>query len=348
MKLFCSARCFLERCGRAAWQRHACAARRKGGPLSVRRRASAVAAWSNLAAMLWLASGCPAPAQDAARLPPPVTARDFYNAGTALLAAKKFAGAEQMFESALAAQDERVQSPALYNLGHARFADGLERLKQGPDAQRAAAQGDAALAAGAHAIPSLEAALTETNLSRMVAAYLEGRGARRQLREAEKAVQTALETFGYTLRQWQGAVEDFKSAAELNPADANAARNAQLVERAIARLVDSLQTMQQMAGQMGGQKQQLDQLLGKLRGRIPAADAPPGDRGFDDDENPQPESLAGQRETAPREGGRERRVPLSPDVARQILDGLSVDGARRLPMSDQPGPPPGSRIGRNW
>ena len=50
------------------------------------------------------------------------TARDFYNAGTRLLAAKKFADAEKMFQAALAAQDERVQPAAMYNVGHARFA----------------------------------------------------------------------------------------------------------------------------------------------------------------------------------------------------------------------------------
>jgi hypothetical protein len=279
----------------------------------------------------------------------PVTPRDFYNAGTELLAAKKFAGAEQMFESALAAQDARVQPPALYNLGHARFADGAERLKQGPDAQKTTAQGNAALAAGGNAIRSMESALAENNLQKMIAAYVEGRGARRQLREAEKAVQAALKIFGYTLRQWQGAADDFKSTAELNAADTNASHNAAIVERDIARLVDSLQAMQQMAGPMGDQEQQLDQLLGKLKGKIPASDAPPGDKGFDDDENLQPESLAGRKENAPHEGG-EIRIPISPDQAGKILDGISLDGARRLPMnlSDQQGPPPGPKNGQTW
>src|SRR5580692_6744551 len=65
----------------------------------------------------------------------PVTAQGFYNAGTELLAAQKFTEAEQMFLSALAAQDERVQTPALYNLAHARFNEGLAALKKGPSAQ---------------------------------------------------------------------------------------------------------------------------------------------------------------------------------------------------------------------
>jgi hypothetical protein len=53
-----------------------------------------------------------------------------------------------MFESALAAQDERVQPPALYNLGHTRFGEDMELLKKGPDAQKVSALGNAALAAG--------------------------------------------------------------------------------------------------------------------------------------------------------------------------------------------------------
>ena len=278
----------------------------------------------------------------------PVTARDFYNAGTQMLGAKKFAVAEQMFDAALSAQDGRVQPPALYNLGHTRFADGAERLKQGPDAQKVAAQGDAALAAGGNAIRSMEAALSDTNLNKLVTAYREGRGARRRVRDAEKAVQAAMQVFGYTLRQWERAVDDFNSAAELNPADTNAAHNAEIVERAIARLVDSLQAMQLMGGRLGDQKQQLDRLGAKLKGRIPAPDAPPGGYGEDEDEDVQPESLAGRKENAPREGGEEQQIAISPDLAKQMLDGLSPGGTRLLPLSDQPTGPPKERTGRNW
>ena len=89
----------------------------------------------------------------------PANAREFYNAGTGLLAARKFAEAEKMFQSALATQDEQVQPAALYNVGHARFGAGLERLKQGPDAQKVAVQGDTALAAGERAIHQSESAL---------------------------------------------------------------------------------------------------------------------------------------------------------------------------------------------
>jgi tetratricopeptide (TPR) repeat protein len=278
-----------------------------------------------------------------------VTSRDFYNAGTKLLAAGKFAGAEEMFQSALAAQDERVQPAALYNLGHAQFDEGAEVLKNGPDAQKVAAQGNAVLAAGDHAIRQAESSLAENNLGEMIAAYLEGRGARHELRDAEKAVQAAMETYGKTLQQWQRAADDFKSAAELNPADTNAARNAQIVERGIAKLVDSLRQMQAMMGAMGKQRQDLGKMLSKLKGRIPASDAPPGAAGDGDEDEPgvQPDSLAGQKEGASRQGD-QLQIPLSPDQAGQLLDGLSLDGSRRLPMSDKQGAPPNDKKGRDW
>jgi hypothetical protein len=303
-----------------------------------------------LALLLWF-SCFSARALDSTNSASPVTARDFYNAGTELLAAKKYADAERMFQSSLAEQDERIQPVALYNLGYARFADGAELLKKGPDAQRTIAQGEAATAAGANAIHAAESALAENQLDKMIAAYLAGRGARRELRAAEKVVQTALETYGQTLTKWQRAADDFKSAAELNPADTNAARNAAIVEQAIARLVDSLRKMQALAGKIAGQKQQLGQLLSKLKGQIPAPNAPPGDDGDDDDESEgsgvQPDSLRGKKENAGREG-EQMQIPLSPDQAGQILDGISLDGSRRLPMTDQQGAKPKDKNGRNW
>jgi len=292
---------------------------------------------------------CRAQALDLPAAAPPVTAREFYNAGAKLLAANNFAAAEKMFQSALAAQDERVQPPALYNLGHTRFAEGAELLKKGLDAQKAMAQGNAALEAGEQALHQGESSLAENNLEKMVAAYLEGRGMRHQLRDAEKAVAAAMETYGKTLQKWQRAADDFKGAAELNPADTNATHNAKIVERNIAKLVDSLRQMQEMLGAMGKQKQDLGKMLSKLKGQIPAPNAPPGAAGDDDEDEPpmQPDALAGQKENAPPPGD-QLQIPLSPEQAGQILEGLSLDGTRRLAMSDKEGAPPKDRKGRNW
>jgi len=90
-------------------------------------------------------------------------------------------------------------------------------------------------------------------------------------------------------------------------------------------------------------------MLRKLKGQIPAPDAPPGANGEDGDEDDgiSPDSLAGQKENAARAGD-QMQVPLSPDQAGQILDGLSIDGSRRLPMGDKQGAPPADRKGRNW
>ena len=292
--------------------------------------------------------GQPAHAAPETNFPAPVTARDFYNAGTRQLAGKKFAEAEKLLQSALATQDEFIQPLAEFNLGHTRFAEGAEILKKGPDAQKVSAQGNTAIAAGDAATHAGEAAEAEKNLEKMVASYQEGRGARRELRAAEKAVAKALENYGKTLQQWQRAVDDFKGAAELNPADPNALPNARIVERHIGKLVDELSKTQQMMGAIGKQKQALGKMLSRLKGQIPASNAPPGSGGDEEDEdNPQPDSLAGQKENPSRPGD-QMQMPLSPEQAGQILDGLSLDGTRRLAMNDKQGPPPKDRKGRNW
>jgi len=295
-------------------------------------------------------------AADETNAPILTSARDFYNEGTRLLTADKFADAERMFESSLAAQDESVQPATLYNLGHVRFADGLDLLKKGPDAQKVTAQGQAALAAADDAIQAGEGALVDSQMDKMLEAYIQGRGARHDLRSAEKAVKAALDVFGKTLTRWQRADDDFKGAAELNPADTNATHNAAVVEQNIAKLVDMIQKMQEMMGQMAGKQQQLGKTLSKLKGQMPGLNAPPGGKGDGDDDEDvgsgqggiKPESLTGKEERAARDGD-EGQVPLSRDQAAQMLDGLPVDGSRRLPLGgDQQGQPPGDRHGRIW
>lgn len=306
--------------------------------------------WCALASMLALAGSAFADSQTNSIAPAvqPVTARDFYNAGTELLAAKKFTEAEQMYLSALAAQDERVQPPALYNLGQARFADGLAALKKGPSSQSIDAQGNQADSEAASAIQQGQAALAENDLSKLIAAYMSGLGARRDVRSAEAAVRQAMQTYGETLRKWQQADDDFKSAAELNPADTAAARNAQIVEQYIARLVDSLRQMQMLGGKLGDKHKKLNELLKQIGGRIPKPNLPPGapgDKDQDEDGEIRPESLQGMEEGATRtDNSIESR--LSRDEAAQILNGIPVDAAERLMMNEHPTNPHGS--GRNW
>lgn len=297
---------------------------------------------------------CHVACSPAAETNSPATAREFYNEGTKLLDAHKLGEAERRFESALAAQDERVQPLAAYNLGQVRFADGLDIFKKGPAESNVSAQGNAAMAAADGALKNGAAALVDNQLASLLDAYISGRGARHNLREAEKAVKAAMDTYAKTLLRWQRADDDFKGAVELNPADTNAAYNARLIDQDIARLVDSLRRMQQMAGKMAGKKSELDKVLSKLKGQMPAPNAPPGGKGDDDEEGEggrgdvKPESLSGKEENAGRDGEQIQET-LSPEKAAQMLDGLPVDGGRRLPIGgDQPGEPPKDRHGRNW
>ncbi len=272
----------------------------------------------------------------------PVSARDFYNDGTELLASKKFSEAEQMFLSALAAQDEHVQPAALYNLAHARFGEGLAALKKGPNAQSITAQSSGPAAETASAIQQGEAALGGNDLSKLIAAYMAGHGARHDLRTAEAAVKEAIETYGETLRKWQRADDDFKSAAELNPADVDAARNAQIVEQYIARLVDSLRKMQDLGARLHDQHNKINQVLRQIGGRIPQPNLPPGapgDKDEDDGMQPDPGSLEGMKEGATRTGS-PIGTPLSPDQAAQILNGIPIDSAQQLMMNE-------AKTGRN-
>jgi tetratricopeptide (TPR) repeat protein len=286
---------------------------------------------------------------------PPVTAsenpRELYNAGTEKLRAGKLTDAETLLESSLVKQDARVQPAALFNLGHVRFAQGNEELKKTPDAAGTTRRTQAATADGVGAISKVKDALANNDVSQMVEAYLAGRGVRKEMRAATEAVQRAMEADGKTLLKWRRSLGDFRSAAELNPADTNAARNAEIVEQAIAKLVDSLREMQQAAGNLAGKQSELNSLLKQLKGKIPAPNSPPGAAGEDGDEGedgdrPLPESLSGLKESASG-GGQEMDLKISPEEAGQLLNNIQPDG-KQLPMGQgEPGKPKG-RSGRIW
>jgi hypothetical protein len=284
--------------------------------------------------------------------PPPAqneTARQFYNAGTEKLRAGKLADAETLLESSLAKQDERVQPAALFNLGDVRFDQGIEELKKSPDG--AVKRTDSAIDIGTGAIAKATDALASNDVQQMVDAYLAGRGAQKEMRAATQAVQRALEAHGRTLLKWRGALGDFQSAAELNPADTNAAQNAEFAEQSIAKLVDSLREMQQAAASLSGKQAELNGLLQQLKGKIPAPNAPPGGDGEDDNpgqngDHPLPESLKGLTESAGG-GGHEMDLKISPDEAGQLLNSIQPDG-KNLPLGGNEPGQPNARSGRIW
>ena len=276
---------------------------------------------------------------------PPVTSRDFFNAGTRRLHDGKLREAEASLQAALAKQDERVQPASLYNLGHVRFAQGVEELKKSLAAGPTAARARTANQRTGQAIQVAADALGGKDVQKMVAAYLNGRGARKELRAAGTAVRKALELHGAALRKWERSLGDFQSAAELNPRDTNAQHNAEVVERAIAKLVDSIREMQQAAMGMEQRNQQLGEQLKQLRGQIPAPLMPPGAAGEDEEEGRPWQPKEGEQEGPSKEG---EEMTLSPEEAGWLLEGFRLDGERRLPMGQGEEAQPRDRRGRDW
>ncbi|HWI59942.1 MAG TPA: hypothetical protein VNZ22_22120, partial [Bacillota bacterium] len=272
--------------------------------------------------------------------------RDFFNAGTQKLRDGKLREAEAFLESALASQSERLQPPALYNLGHTRFKQGVEELKKGPPAGPTAARGQGAARTAEQAITSADQALAGSDLDQLIASYLRGKGARKELKAARKAVQRALESQGAALNKWQRASGDFKSTQELAPANADARHNAEVVDRCIAKLVDSIRELQQMANAMGDKNRQLGDKLKQLKGRIPAPNMPPGAAGDDEEEEDQPQGPKPGEKEGPSKDGQE--MSISPEQAGWLLEGFKLDSDRRLPMGQQDTAEPKNRSRGTW
>lgn len=291
-----------------------------------------------------LALGASAPTQPEPALPQ--TPREFFNAGTRELLRGKLREAEASLQSALASQDSRLQPPALYNLGHVRFRLGLEELKKGPEAGPTAARGRAATRAAAAASQDAEDALAGEDVQRLVTSYLRGRGARRELKAALKAVRQAMDSQGAALAKWERSSGDFKSTVELEGKDTDAQTNADTVDRYIAKLIDSIKEMQQMAAAMGSKGDELKEKLKQLKGRIPAEDMPPGAAGDDDDDDEMPNGQQQGKEEGTGKQGEE--MSLSPEQAGWLLNGFKLDAEHRLPMGQESSAPPKDRSGRTW
>jgi hypothetical protein len=278
--------------------------------------------------------------------PSPGTPREFFNAGTRELLAGKLREAEASLETALASQNPRLQPPALYNLGHVRFRLGIEELKKGPSAGAAAARGRGASHTTDDALHDADDALAGEDVQKMVASYLRGRGARRELKAAIKAVRQAMESQGAALSKWQRSSGDFKSTVELKNSDADAQQNADTVDRYIAKLIDSIKEMQQLAASMAGKSDQLKEKMDQLKGKIPAPDMPPGGGGDDDEEDDKPNGQKQDQQEGPSKEGNE--MVLSPEQAGWLLNGFKLDSEHRLPMGQESTADPKNKSGRTW
>jgi hypothetical protein len=268
----------------------------------------------------------------------PSSPREFFNAGTEKLGAGKLREAEAFLESALSSQITRLQPPALYNLGWVRFGQGAEELKKTPPAGQTATAARSVAQQTDEATRLADEALKGNDLEQLLAAYIRGRGQRKQLKAASEAVRRALDTHGVALRKWERAWGDFKSVVELNSVDADAQHNADVMDRNIAKLIDSLRDLQQAAAMLGDKSQQLGEKLKQLKGRIPASQMPPGAAGDDDEDEQNPFGPKPDGKEGPSKNGEEMR--LSAEQAGWLLEGFKLDSDRRLPMGPgQPGQP---------
>ena len=319
------------------------------GAIPVRTPADYKSAMQQIKNLRYLAALALAVAASAPPVPEPAlpsTPREFFNAGTRELLLGKLREAEASLETALASQNPRLQPPALYNLGHVRFRLGIEELKKGPSAGPAAARGRQTTRSAEEALHDADDALASDDVQKMVASYLRGRGARRELKAAIQAVRHAMESQSAALSKWQRSSGDFKSTVELNGTDAEAQQNADTVDRYIAKLVDSLREMQQLAAAMSGKGNELKEKLNQLKGKIPAPDMPPGAAGDDDEDEDMPEGQKqGQKENAGKEG---QEMTLSPEQAGWLLNGFKLDSEHRLPMGQESTAEPRNKSGRTW
>jgi hypothetical protein len=277
----------------------------------------------------------------------PNTPVEFFNAGTRELRDGKLPEAEASLQTALSSQDSRLQPPALYNLGHVRFGLGLDELKKGPATKPIRDRGSAAARNAGDATRDADAALASDDVQKMVMSYLRGRGARRELKAATEAVKRAMQSQGAALSKWERSSGDFKSAVELDPKDSDAQHNADVVDRYIAKLVDSLRELQELNAAMGSKGEELKEKLKQLKGRIPAPDMPPGAAGDEDEDQDVPNGQQqGQKEATTRQHGEE--MTLSPEQAGWLLNGYKLDSEHRLPMGQESTAPPKDRSGRTW
>jgi hypothetical protein len=274
--------------------------------------------------------------------------RQLYNDGTRKLHENKLSEAEACLQGAVASQNEVVRPFALYNLGSTRFREGAEELKKGPQPSGANSKADFANEFAGEAIRAADKALAGDDLNELVTAYMQGRGARKELKAATEAVKAALDSYNSVLAKWQRSLGDFKSAREL-ATDNDAQTNADLVDRHIAALVDQIKIMMQSMSGLGKQRTELGKRLAALKKRMPpnsGQDMKGKGDDDDDDDGPSKQPKAGQEEPGTKSGS---QMLLTPEEAAHLLDMLKLDTNRKLPLGmGDTGKRTDDRKGRDW
>lgn len=280
------------------------------------------------------------------------SARDLYNEGVGKLGKGELREAETTLREAAAANVESVQPLALYNLGHVRFQQGAETLKGEGNRQQLLDSSDAACVVAEEAIRRGEKVADGDDLQQIIAAYMEARGARKELRVSRDETRRTLDLIGSAISRWRRSVGDFHSAAELDASNSDATFNAGVVERRIEELLKFKKKVEQRSESVADQREKVKELMKKMRGKIPKDMQRESDDEEDDDDDKDKEEPKPGEKQQQRIGG-EREV--SPEMARWLKEtmkrrtmslGTKEEGEGFRPTDEQRRPQ--QRKGRDW
>jgi Mg-chelatase subunit ChlD len=277
--------------------------------------------------------------------PEPRTPREFYNAGTRQLINTNLNQAESLLQAAVASNDPRIQPPALFNLGHTRFRQGVETLKDIASGQ-VQHQAKTTLANSADSLLDGRNALASNDMDAIITAYRRGRGTRKELKSITQVVKRAMDTHSSVLLKWQRASGDFKSSYELNSFDPAAKTNADFVDSNIAQLIDMLQREQNASMALKGESEKLKRMMADLKNRLPKDSEEAKDDVGDEEEDKKPNTPKKGDQEAPAQEGKEKNMDR--EEAMRLIESLKLDANRKLPLGMEQTGTPKDNNGRNW
>ena len=184
-------------------------------------------------------------------------ARELYNDGVTKLGKGELRDAEMSLRKAAGADVETVQPLALYNLGHVRFRQGEETLKGEGNREQLLDSSAAAVAVAEEAIRGGARALENDALQEIIAAYMDARAARKDLRFSRDETSRTMGLIGSAMERWRRSVGDFHSALELDAANGDAKTNAEVVERKIADLLKFKKELEQKSEQVAEEREKI-------------------------------------------------------------------------------------------
>ncbi len=278
-------------------------------------------------------------------------ARELYNEGVGKLAQGELREAEMALRRSAGSNVESVQPLALYNLGHVRFRQGEETLKGEGKREQLLDSSAAAVAVAEEAIRNGSRALESDELKEIIAAYMDARAARKDLRFSRDETSRTLGLIGAALERWRRSVGDFQSALEMDTSNSDAKVNADFVERKIEELLKFKKQVEQQSEDVAQERERIKELMKKMRGKIPKEMQRESDDEEDDDEEEEKEPQVGEKQQ--QRIGSDREV--SPDMARWLKEtmkrrtmslGTKQEGEGFQPTEEQRKPM--QRKGRDW